>query len=114
MRRQCGADAVDIDTIEGYCHFAYLEPTELDFAQMESASLDAGYVLAELKVDVSGEVVRADCATCQGPVFWLELPGTNQRLHLEGEHFAGPLDAYASVHGWSSDHPTLELLEAPE
>lgn len=110
MRRQCGADAIDIDTDEGYCHFAYLKPTHFSFAKMESASLDAGYTLVNLLIDVKGEVVRGDCDTCGESVHWLEMAGTKQRLHLRGDFAEGPLEVHASVHGWSGEHPTLEVL----
>lgn len=113
MRRQLGADAVDIDTRASSCHLAFEDPVPLDFLAVESAAADAAYTLIDIELRAVGEVVRADCVSCAGEVSYLELPGTRQRLEFAGEQQPGPIEVFVRVDGWESVHPVLiEVGEA--
>lgn len=110
MRRQLGADAVDIDTRASSCHLAFEGPVQLDFLAVESAAADAAYALIDIELSAAGEVVRGDCATCAREVSYLELPGTGQRIEFWGAPELGPIDVFAKVDGWQSAHPLLVEL----
>ena len=107
MRRQFGADAVDIDTRASTCRLAFAEPELLDFAMAESAAIDAGYQMTGLTIETKGTVVAGPCAKCGTEVHYLELPGTGQRFELTEAQPLGPIELKATLEGWETFHPRL-------
>ena len=111
MRRQAGADTVDLDTIEGYAHYALHHPARIDFAAIEDVAHDTGYTLRELILEIEGVTSMGDCAECGGPVPMLKVAETGQVFELEGDVPQGEtLWIRASVHGWGGGHARLTLL----
>lgn len=107
MRRQFGADAVDIDTRASTCRLAFAEPEMLDFTLAESAAIDAGYQLIGLTVEAKGTVVAGPCAKCGTEVHYLKLPGTGQTFELAEPLPLGPIELKAELEGWNTLHPRL-------
>jgi hypothetical protein len=109
LRRQAGVEAVDIDTRASTCVVGYAKPRKLDFAKLESAATDANYVLTGVSLQAKGEVVSGHCDSCKSDVFFLQLPGTKEKLELSGPATLGTASLNGSVLDWNSDHPRLEV-----
>ena len=107
MRRQFGADAVDIDTRESTCHVAFEEPEVLNFRKVSSAAEDANYALIGVTLDAKGTVVAGDCTTCATEVYYLKMPGTGQLLELAEPLPVGQVELQAEVIDWMGFHPRL-------
>ena len=82
MRRQLGADAVDLDTREGIARYALVQPRTIDTADVERALYGAGYTLVEMRIEISGTIVRRPCERCGSEVAFLQADGTNQLFEL--------------------------------
>ena len=111
MRRQAGADALDLDTVKGYVRFVIRKPRTVDFAAVERASYGAGYTLKGVEMEAVGKVVRAPCPSCRQDVLYLELDTTGQRLELRGEAPAGHrVRIEGEVSGWKSGHVAITVI----
>ena len=113
MRRQLGANAVDIDTEAETASYMLWTPRHIDFDEILEASKDAGYTLTGIKLDLEGEVIMADCLHCADTVSMLTVGETGQSFELDGEFMAGAtLRITADVQGWDGHHPGLDVLES--
>ncbi len=113
MRRQLGADAVDLDTREGIARYALVQPRTIDTADVERALYGAGYTLVEMRIEISGTVVRRPCERCGREVAFLQADGTGQLFELAGPDPPNPSDGRVRVRGvlrdWDGDHARLEI-----
>ena len=112
MRRQVGATTVDIDTIEGYARYTIGEPRRIDFGAIEEAAHDAGYTLTGLTLTVTGRVEEFACDVCDDDVLALRLPGTGQRLEVQGD-LPPPGETArvtVSVSSWAGGHPRIRTV----
>ncbi len=101
MRRQLGANQVEIDTEEEYARYTLWNPTRIEFDAILKASKDAGYTLTGIKLDIAGKVIMSDCTQCASSVHMLEIEQTGQSLELEGELEVGTtIRIKADVRGW--------------
>ncbi len=110
IRRQLGADAVDIDTRASTCSFAYEDSVWIPFEDMQDAAADANYNMIGLIFTAQGKVVEAYCDTCGSDELFLELPGTEQRLELTKDHPLGEVMLRAQVQGWNDENDHVQLL----
>lgn len=112
MRRQLGADEVDIDTEAETASYMLWNPTRIDFGAILKASKDAGYTLTGITLDIAGEVTMADCMHCADTVPMLTIRETGQSFELDGEFETGAkLRVTADVLGWDGEHPVLDIIE---
>lgn len=109
MRRQFGADAVDLDTRESTCHVAFDEPEVLNFRLAESASADANYQLNGVAIEAKGEIVAGHCDQCADEVHFLKMPTTGQLLELVEPLPLGEVELKAEVVDWKGFHPRLAV-----
>ena len=116
MRRQLGADAVDLDTREGIARYALVQPRTIDTTDVERALYGAGYTLVEMRIEISGTVVRRPCEHCGSEVAFLQADGTGQLFELAGpDPPSSPLPSNGRVRvrgvlrGWDGDHARLEV-----
>ena len=110
MRRQVGADYVDIDTIVGYCRYSYERPVLIEYEDIEEAVADASYTLTKITLLLRGDVVRQACEICAEEVSVLVIPETGQRFELVED--ASPEESVllqGCATDWLGDHPRLEL-----
>jgi len=85
-------------------------PQPIDFDAMERAAFDAAYVITEIRLDLSGEVVTHDCPQCSGAERQFLRLETGQELELRGARTeAGMQDIRGVVVGWDSEHPRLSV-----
>ena len=113
MRRQLGANEVDIDTEEETASYTLSIPMRIDFDAILKASKDAGYTLTGIQLDLEGEVTMADCMQCADTVPMLTIAQTGQSFELDGEFETGTrLRITADVLGWDGEHPVLDILES--
>ena len=85
LRRQVGADIVDIDTEEGTAGYKLLHPMRIDFRAIENAAHDAGYTLTEVVLEIVGQSFTTYCDECSADVHVLKIPQTDQNFELEGD-----------------------------
>ncbi|MFT7543110.1 MAG: hypothetical protein ACI9K5_004093 [Gammaproteobacteria bacterium] len=105
MRRQAGADLVDIDTFEGSCRFFYLTPRMIDFDALERAANDASYDLVAITLNLEGEIVR------NGDGFELVASETGQRFPIDGQtHFKGRMHLHTTVADWAGEYGHLTVV----
>ena len=108
LRRQLGADAVDLDTRAGRAHYTLAEPVRIDFAAIEKAAVGAGYTLKELTLELEGDVVRAPCESCAQDATMLRVSETTQQIELVGDvPPGGAVRVKGSVAGWAGSHVRL-------
>ena len=113
MRRQLGANEVEIDTEEEYARYVLWNPTRIDFDAILKASKDAGYTLTAIKLDIEGEVIMADCLECASTVPMLRIAQTGQSFELGEELEVGAtIRITADVRGWEGEHPVLDVLDS--
>ena len=104
LRRQLGADAVDLDTQAGYARYTLARPVPIDFVAIEKAASDAGYTLKELTLTLEGEVINAPCERCAGEVAMLKISETGQLIEIEGNAPSPGTRAKGTVSGWAEGH----------
>ena len=116
MRRQLGADAVDLDTREGIARYALVQPRTIDTADVERALYGAGYTLVEMRIEISGTIVRRPCERCGSEVAFLQADGTNQLFELTGPDLPNPpassngrVRLRGVLRDWDGDHARLEI-----
>jgi len=77
---------------------------------MERAAFDAAYVITEIRLDLSGEVVTHACEQCNGAERQFLRLETGQELELRGAGTAaGMQDIRGVVISWDSEHPRLSV-----
>ena len=112
MRRQVGADTMDLDNIGGVVHYSLYTPRTLDLEDIQEAVYGAGYTLTGIEFLVDGRTVSRPCDTCDREVVFLELDETGQLIELTGKIPAG---LHARVEGalssWDGEHPRLEVRD---
>lgn len=112
MRRQVGADDVDLDTEEGYARYTLRRPQTIDFAALEEAAHSAGYTTIGVELLIAGRSFTQRCDTCEEEVILLEIPETGQRFELDGQvPLAESVRIRGSAFGWGGDHARLKVLE---
>lgn len=113
MRRQLGANEVEIDTEAEYARYTLWKPTRIDFGAILEAAKDAGYTLTGIQLDIAGVVTMSDCTQCESTVPLLEIATTGQSFELEGEFEKGAtIHITAAVRDWNGEHPVLDVLES--
>ena len=112
MRRQLGADHVELDTWEGWARYQLAEPRMLDVARIVNAVERADYTLLGLELRLSGRVVRGPPEDREaGEVLWLEVEGTGQRWEIRGAHADSVSAAYRTrVSDWTEAQVWLEVI----
>lgn len=111
LRRQVGADIVDIDTEEGTAGYKLLHPMRIDFRAIEKAALDAGYTLTEVVLEIVGQSFTSYCDECSADVPMLKIPQTAQTIELEGDvPDKTTLRLTGSAKGWGGTHARLVVI----
>ena len=112
MRRQVGADAVRIDTLEGYAGYSLAEPQRIDFPAVERAAFGAGYTLMGVEIQIAGRIVSGPGEQGEAQILLLEVDGTGQRFELEGDVPAGAhVRVRARASSWKAQQVRLEVLD---
>lgn len=116
LRRQVGADTVELDTIEGYARYSYTLPRAIDFELLQEALNGAAYTLASAQLSVRGVAERGHCQVCEADRLQLRLDGTDQRFDIiAGKLPTGRrLRVTAEARGWEQGHVQLEVLQSVE
>lgn len=110
LRRQLGANTIELDAQEGFARYWLLEPRTLSFDDMLEAAADASYTITRIELELEGTTSRAECEECQAEVTLLTIPATGQRLELSGAIEAGQtLSGTFDVSDWETEHPRLSL-----
>ncbi len=109
MRRQAGADAVDIDTRQSTCFVGYEKPRELDFDRIDSAAKDAHYEMIGIDLKARGTVVTGRCDTCDADVSFLKLTQGRDSIELAEPAPKGPATLNGKVLDWDTKHPRLQV-----
>jgi len=116
LRRQVGADTVELDTIEGYARYSFTVPRTIDFEVLQEALTGAAYTLASAQLSLPGVAERGHCEVCDADRLQLRLDGTDQRFDIvAGELPTGRrLRVNAEAQGWEQGHVQLEVLQSDE
>ena len=112
LRRQLGAEQIDLDTDTGWAQFTLPEPVLIDYDALEEAADDASYTIVQLLLDISGRAQVARCEPCERDVTRLRIPETGQTFELVGAVPANAsLRVKLSTEDWTGDHVRFEVLE---
>jgi hypothetical protein len=113
LRRQVGADSVEIDTRASTAAYAHSKPVVIDFDVIEGAAYDAGYTLVSLTLQLDGELSVGHCEACGGDVDVLTVAETGQRLEAAGDAPHGvPLRIVGKVTEWADGHARISIESA--
>lgn len=111
MRRQLGADHVDIDTLISFCGFRLDSPRTIQFSAIGQAAKDALYQLNSVQLIVSGSVRSAACATCGSDRPQLALEGSGQLLELvHWPHTPARGRFVLELQDWNSPHLRAQVV----
>gem|GEM_PF-1493240 len=112
LRRQVGADTIELDTEKSFARYTLARPRRIDFAKMEEAAEDASYTLKSIVLEIEGVTSETQCQKCGRSVPTLRIPATGQTFELEGDVPIGVTTKIrASVQGWDGGHARLVVLE---
>jgi len=108
LKRQVGAHAVALDTIDGIASYSLLEPRKIDFKELDKACKSASYQLVEIKLEAWGDVVSV--AGKDGR--YLKIRGTGQLFGISGNLPEGKVDALVGeITGWDGDSPMFNPVK---
>jgi hypothetical protein len=83
LRRQLGADVVDLDTQAGYARYGVNTPRELDVSEMDEAAFGAGYSVISIDLRVTGTVAIGHCKMHDKDIPQLRVRESDQLLSLD-------------------------------
>ncbi|MDG2149365.1 MAG: hypothetical protein P8N09_07565 [Planctomycetota bacterium] len=92
LRRQLGADVVDMDTEAGYARYGVNTPRELDVSQMDEAAFGAGYSVTSIELRVTGTVAVGHRKMHDKDIPQLRVRGSDQLLSLDESALDLPRD----------------------
>ena len=114
LRRQLGANTIELDAEDGFARYWLREPRRLEFSEMLDAAADASYTITRIQMEIEGVTSQADCEACGTEVTVFTLDETHQEFELTQKHESGlHLRSMAEASDWEGDHPRLTLDREP-
>ncbi len=87
MRRQLGADWIDLDTRLNIARVGLVKPQRIEISKVQAAMKEANYKLARFDLVLPGKIIQASCTDGVNPLLQTAdfvVDKTQQMFHISG------------------------------